>query len=58
MALSYELFSPSPLLGAERAGVRWGNPGHYPFPTSPSHASGVGPSLSPLKGGEGNAAAP
>ena len=22
-------------------------------PTSPSHASGVGPSLSPLKGGEG-----
>src|SRR5712671_3807442 len=23
-------------------------------PTSPSHASGVGPSLSPLKGGEGN----
>jgi hypothetical protein len=23
------------------------------LPTSPSHASGVGPSLSPLKGGEG-----
>ena len=24
-----------------------------PLPTSPSHASGAGPSLSPLKGGEG-----
>jgi precorrin-8X/cobalt-precorrin-8 methylmutase len=60
--------TPSPPLGAERVGVRWGIPEgprasrpHHaagtaaarPKPTSPSHASGVGPSLSPLKGGEG-----
>jgi hypothetical protein len=44
--------SPSPPLGAERVGVRWGIPGRRP-PTSPSHACGVGPFLSPLKGGEG-----
>jgi len=28
-------------------------PERLPTPTSPSHACGVGPSLSPLKGGEG-----
>ena len=27
--------------------------GGIPMPTSPSHACGAGPSLSPLKGGEG-----
>src|SRR5271166_4560943 len=47
--------SPSPPLGAERVGVRWGS---LPLrtgmpPTSPSHACGAGTSLSPLKGGEG-----
>src|SRR5258708_6581314 len=47
-----EMASPSPPLGAERVGVRWGIPGRRP-PTSPSHACGVGPFLSPLKGGEG-----
>jgi len=50
--------SPSPPLGAERAGVRWGMPerptiSRVAAPTSPSHAFGAGPSLSPLKGGEG-----
>jgi len=43
--------TPSPPLGAERAGVRWGN--RQRQPTSPSHACGAGPSLSPLEGGEG-----
>ena len=48
------LTSPSPPLGAERVGVRWGGmPERRPRPTSPSHGSAVGPSLSPLKGGEG-----
>src|SRR3954453_8961341 len=47
-----EMASPSPPLGAERVGVRWGIPDRLP-PTSPSHACGVGPFLSPLKGGEG-----
>jgi protein ImuB len=51
------LASPSPppngLRRAERAGVRWGIPGRWPTPTSPSHRSATGPSLSPLKGGEG-----
>src|SRR5256885_13452028 len=47
-----EMASPSPPLGAERVGVRWGILGRRP-PTSPSHACGVGPFLSPLKGGEG-----
>src|SRR5205814_10625315 len=28
--------------------------GSHPVPTSPSHGSAVGPSLSPLEGGEGN----
>src|SRR5271169_2005471 len=42
---------PSPPLGAERVGVRWGIP--RAVPTSPSHRSAMGPSLSPLKGGEG-----
>jgi hypothetical protein len=51
--LSFQPVSPSPPLGAERVGVRWGIPEPLPGPTSPSHASGVGPSLSPLKGGEG-----
>ncbi len=37
--------------GAERAGVRWGIPERLPMPTSPSRFAG--PSLSPLKGGEG-----
>src|SRR5205807_1915167 len=45
--------TPSPPLGAESVGVRWGIPERLPPPTSPSHASGMGPSLSPLKGGEG-----
>src|SRR5436853_128335 len=45
--------TPSPPLGAERAGVRWGIPERLPTPTSPSHAFGAGPSLSPLKGEEG-----
>ncbi len=47
------LGSPSPPPGAERAGVRWGIPERLPTPTSPSHRSAMGPSLSPLKGGEG-----
>jgi hypothetical protein len=37
-------------VGAERAGVRWGNPENVQIPTSPSHAFGVGPSLSPQRG--------
>src|SRR6266851_5320824 len=43
----------SPPLGAERAGVRWGIPERSPTPTSPSQRFALGPSLSPLKGGEG-----
>src|SRR5882672_11106815 len=39
--------------GAERAGVGWGIPERLPAPTSPSHRFAMGPSLSPLKGGEG-----
>src|SRR5205823_4495687 len=46
-------YAPSPPPGAERAGVRWGMPERSPTPTSPSRACGAGPSLSPLKGGEG-----
>src|SRR5437762_4401149 len=44
--------SPSPPLGAERVGVRWGICGaaHLTFPSLRD-----GPSLSPLKGGEGEA---
>jgi protein ImuB len=45
--------SPSLPPGAERAGVRWGIPERLPTPTSPSHRFAMGPSLSPLKGGEG-----
>ncbi len=45
--------SPSPPPGAEREGVRWGILERSPIPTSPSHRSATGPSLSPLKGGEG-----
>src|SRR5206468_9495186 len=45
--------TPSPPPGAERAGVRWGIPERLPRPTSPSQRSALGPSLSPLKGGEG-----
>ena len=33
--------------------MRWGIPGRLPIPTSPSHRCAMGPSLSPLKGGEG-----
>ncbi len=33
--------------------MRWGIPERWPIPTSPSHRSATGPSLSPLKGGEG-----
>src|SRR5205085_222129 len=33
--------------------MRWGIAPHSPVPTSPSHGSAVGPSLSPLKGGQG-----
>jgi protein ImuB len=46
--------TPSPPPGAERVGVRWGIPQR--LPTSPPHppiAGAMGPSLSPLKGGEG-----
>ena len=39
-------------LGGGEGWVRWGTP-ETAKPTSPSHAVGVGPSLSPLKGGEG-----
>src|SRR5437660_11207108 len=45
--------APSLPPGAERVGVRWGIPERLPLPTSPSHRSAMGPSLSPLKGGEG-----
>ena len=45
--------APSPPRGAERVGVRWGIPERLAIPTSPSDAFGAGPSLSPLKGGEG-----
>src|SRR5438132_1215728 len=45
--------------GAERVGVRWGIPERLPAPTSPSQSlSRLGPSLSPLKGGEGLAQLP
>ena len=33
--------------------MRGRTPERLPIPTSPSHAFGAGPSLSPLKGGEG-----
>src|SRR5438067_304945 len=46
--------TPSPPLGAERAGVRWGIPERSPVtPTSPSHRSAMGPSLPP-EGRRGN----
>jgi len=41
-------------LRGERVGVRWVDVRDEAPPTSPSHAYGAGPSLSPLKGGEGN----
>src|SRR3954468_606356 len=47
-----EKASPSPAFRAEGGGVGGGILGRRP-PTSPSHACGVGPFLSPLKGGEG-----
>jgi cytochrome c oxidase assembly protein subunit 15 len=47
-------YPPSPPRGVERVGVRRGIPERSPTPTSPSHTFGVGPSLSPLQGGEGN----
>src|ERR1700719_1877929 len=45
--------TPSPPWGAERVGVRWGIPERWQIPTSPSHRCAMGPSLFPLKGGEG-----
>src|SRR5207302_6516843 len=40
--------------GGGEGRVRWGIPERLPTPTSPSHSlTRVGPSLSPLKGGEG-----
>ena len=54
MVVARSQADPSPPLGAERAGVRWGTPERVP--TSPPHppiADAMGPSLSPLKGGEG-----
>src|SRR5437588_10526783 len=45
--------TPSPPVGAERVGVKWGIPERLPTPTSPSHRCAMGPSLSPLEGGEG-----
>ena len=54
----YEWRRPLPLCppGAERVGVRWGMPKRSSTPTSPSQRSALGPSLSPLKGGEGKEA--
>src|SRR5437868_6376524 len=47
--------APSPPPGAERVGVRWGIPERSPIgPPHPPVAGATGPSLSPLKGGEGN----
>ena len=43
----------SPPPSGERVGVRGRVAERSPTPTSPSHAFGAGPSLSPLKGGEG-----
>jgi precorrin-8X/cobalt-precorrin-8 methylmutase len=45
--------SPSPP-SRVRVGVSGRIPERSPIPTSPSHGSGAGPSLAPLKGGEGN----
>src|SRR6185312_5023606 len=45
----YALSAP----GGGEGGVRWGMPESPPAPTSPSQRSAPGPSLSPLKGGEG-----
>jgi protein ImuB len=45
--------TPSPPPGAERVGVRRGIAERSSRPTSPSHRCAMGPSLSPLKGGEG-----
>ena len=53
MCAGGRLFAPSPPPGAERVGVRWGIPERLPTPTSPSHCCAMGPSLSPLEGGEG-----
>jgi len=47
------LGSPSPPPGAERVGVRWGILERHPTPTSPSHRSAMGPSLSPPEGRRG-----
>ncbi|MGE0257714.1 MAG: CoA transferase [Alphaproteobacteria bacterium] len=48
--------TPSPPPG-ERVGVRGRTPELLPTPTSPSQRFALGPSLSPLKGGKGNASA-
>ena len=48
---------PSPPSGAERVGVRCEAPERLPAPSSPSRRCAMGPSLSPLKGGEGERAA-
>src|SRR5258707_11008447 len=48
------LFPYTTLFRSERAGVRWGIPESSPLrATSPSRRCATGPSLSPLKGGEG-----
>jgi hypothetical protein len=46
-------FSLSPRRPGGEGRVRGADRHTPPLPTSPSHASGAGPSLSPLKGGEG-----
>ena len=63
-----EFFVAEFFVAAERAGVRWGIPEEAPIcrraagetpalrllaPVSPSRTCGVGPCLSPVKGGEG-----
>src|SRR5947207_14324981 len=48
-ALGHSLSAP----GGGEGRVRWGIPGRSPAPPSPSHRWAMGPSLSPLKGGEG-----
>src|SRR5204862_1579955 len=42
--------APSPPLGAERVGVRWGIPERSPLATSPPERVALGPPPSPLPG--------